>query len=99
MTKRTYISLGHELQSVGYLSLNKAVQYLKENYPNKAISYPTALRLLDNGHLRAVRVGKMHRIEKQELDRFVEHGNRDIPRKEDIDPIKLINLHKEPNHD
>ena len=87
MTKRTYESLSHELQSVGYLSLNKTLQFLKENYPSKAVSYPTALRLLENGHLKAVRIGSSWRLDQREINRFIEHGNREQGQEDSMNAV------------
>lgn len=71
-------SLDHELNSTGYLSLSKAVKWLKEYRRASSVSYPTALRLIKQEKLKAIRIGNIWRIYKNELDRFVAHGNREI---------------------
>lgn len=71
-----YVSLDHELHSSGYLSLSKAIRWLKMYQPAAAISYPTALKLIKNNQIMAIRIGDMHRISREELDRFVKYGNK-----------------------
>lgn len=61
------------------LSLGNAVLYLKENYPDVAISYPTALKYIRLGYLRAIRVGKTYKIGLDELNRFATQGNYVAP--------------------
>ena len=70
-----YASLDHELHSVGSLSLSKAVKWLKKVHPEASVSYPTALKLVETNKLRSRRVGNIHRIDLEELNRFVAHGN------------------------
>lgn len=72
-------SLTIELESKGYLSLQKFVKYLKDNHPHAAISYPTAVRLVKEGKLRAIRVGQQHRLLRKEVVRWVAEGNRESP--------------------
>ena len=75
MAGKKYQSLDHELASVGYLSLVKAIKWLKAYYPEAAISYPTALRMVDRGQLTAIRIGSQYRMTRKELERFAVHGN------------------------
>lgn len=75
--KQQYVSLDHELNSSGYLSLNKALAWLKQYHPVASISYPTALKLLKDNRIMSIRIGDMHRISREELMRFVKYGNAD----------------------
>ena len=72
-----YQSLDHELASVGYLSLTKAILWLKRYHPEAAISYPTALRMVERKQLDVMRIGSQYRVTRRELERFVLHGNRE----------------------
>ena len=78
MARRKYESLDHELQSVGYLTLAKTIKWLKAYHPKASISYPTALRMIDDNRLLSVKIGGQHRLNIQELRRFVEHGNAHV---------------------
>ena len=69
-----YHSLDHELASRGWLSLNKALQWLKEYHPASTISYPTALKMISAGKINAERVGSTWRLSKRELDGLAAHG-------------------------
>lgn len=68
-------SLQHELETKGYLSLVKFTKYLKEHHPEACVSYPTALKLVAEGKVRAIRIGSMYRITHVEVRRWVTHGN------------------------
>lgn len=68
-------TLVYQLESRGYLSLNKFVQYLKENHPGAYISYPTALKAVELGQLRARKVGSQYRITQTEAERWIAEGN------------------------
>jgi hypothetical protein len=70
-----YESLAHELQARGFLTLSKAINWLRAYHPESAISYPTALRMIAAEKLLSVKVGGQHRLSGRELARFVEHGN------------------------
>lgn len=85
------------LATQGYLSLSGFVQYLKKHHPHARIAYPTAVKLVSEGKIRSVRVGKMHRIYRDELERFVREGNyeasgSDLPRSL-IDAVSKITKH------
>lgn len=69
------IDLEYELESKGYLSLNKFCKYLKQFHPGAYVSYPTALNLVKEGKLRAHKVGKQYRVSRLEAQRWVEEGN------------------------
>lgn len=64
-----------QLEMQGYLSLNKFVEYLRENAPEAAISYPTAVKLVAEGKIIARRMGGSWRIGRAEIDRWVSQGN------------------------
>mgnify|MGYP000110675730 CR=1 FL=1 len=68
-------TLLYQLESRGYLSLNKFVKYLKENHPTAYVSYPTALKLVETNQLRARKVGAQYRISMEEASRWVTEGN------------------------
>ena len=68
-------SLQRELDDKGYLSLVKFTKYLKVHQPHAYISYPTALKLVAEGKLKALHVGSSYRILKIEADRWVTGGN------------------------
>lgn len=70
-------SLQKELDDKGYLSLVKFTKYLKVHQPQAYISYPTALKLVAAGKLKAMRVGSSYRILKTEAERWVTEGNAD----------------------
>lgn len=75
MAGTKYQSLDHELASTGFLSLVKAIKWLKSYHPTSAISYPTALRMVERGQLVAIKIGAQYRITRAELERFAVHGN------------------------
>lgn len=75
MADAKYQSLDHELAVVGYLSLSKALKWLKMYHPQVAVSYPTALRMVEKGQISAIRIGAQYRMTRQELERFAVHGN------------------------
>jgi excisionase family DNA binding protein len=68
-------SLARELELNGYLPLSKFCAWLRESHPHVAMSYPTALNLVRQNKLRAIRVGKMIRISRAEAERWVREGN------------------------
>lgn len=70
-------SLSNELEVNCYLPLNKFVKYLKETAPQASISYPTALKLVNEGKIKAQRVGSQLRINRVEIDRWIKQGNYD----------------------
>lgn len=80
-----YESLDHELASKGYLSLRKALEWFKIYHPSVAISYPTALKLIRDEKLVSIKVGKMHRFTRLELERFAAHGNREDLQEDSVD--------------
>ena len=65
------------LQRTGYLTLTKFVEYLRENHIGMYVSYPTALRLVHEGKIKARKVGGQYRITREEIERWVEHGERE----------------------
>ncbi len=69
------VALIQELELNGYLPLNKFVQFLKEEAPWAAASYPTMYKFVKQGKLRAVRVGNQLRITRTEVERWVREGN------------------------
>lgn len=69
------INLQHELERKGYLSLVKFTKYLKMYEPQAYISYPTALKLVNEGKLKAIRVGASYRVLRTEVVRWVAEGN------------------------
>ena len=69
-----YTSLDHEFYTKGYLSLQKFTKWLKQYHPIMQVSYPTARSMIDKGTLKALRVGKMHRISHAEGQRYIAHG-------------------------
>lgn len=69
-------SWAEEIHDKGYLSANKFVKFLKETCPEKAISYPTLLRMVDKGAIKVTRVGQVLRIDKFEISRYIAEGNR-----------------------
>ena len=68
-------SAHNRLCAHGYLSVSGFVEYLKEFAPHMSMSYPTALRMIKDGSIRAVRVGSIHRVQRDEIERFVTQGN------------------------
>lgn len=68
-------NLGFELESQGYLSLNKFVDYLRDEHPQAYVSYPTARKLVKEGKIRGTKVGKQFRINIDEVRRWVAEGN------------------------
>ena len=68
------ISSIRELETKGYLTLSKFVQYLKDYAPEAYISYPTALKLVKQGKIRARRVGGPYRIGRGEVERWIAEG-------------------------
>lgn len=69
------VSLIRKLEQDGYLSLNQFVQFLKLHAPEATISYPTALKLVNEGKLRGIKHGSQWRIRRAEVDRWVAEGN------------------------
>lgn len=68
-------SLTAELELNGYLSLNKFVRFLKDVAPHASASYPTMLRYVRQGKLRAIPVGSQLRIPRTEVERWMREGN------------------------
>lgn len=68
-------SLLRQLELDGYLSLSKFVRFLRENAPQASISYPTALKLVQEGKLKAVKLGSQYRITRSEAERWIAEGN------------------------
>lgn len=58
----------------GYLTLNALVEFLKVNYPSRAVSYPTMRRYAENGMIKTIRVGGQQRVETAEIARYIECG-------------------------
>lgn len=73
------ISLERKLERDGYLSLNQFVKYLREYAPQASMSYPTARRMILDGHLRAIKQGQQYRVRRAEVERWVAEGNFDRP--------------------
>ena len=73
------VNLRTELDRKGFLSLNKFLKFLKEFHPAASVSYPTALRLIRKGQLRAYPVGSSYRVTKDEANRWVREGNWERP--------------------
>lgn len=69
------MALNRELETRGYLSLNKFVKYLKEFHPEASISYPTALKLVGEGKLKATMLGSHYRVSETEAKRWILEGN------------------------
>lgn len=69
------VNLQHKLEAQGFLSLNQFCQYLKEFEPTAYVSYPTALKLVNEGKIRAVKIGAHYRINRVEANRWVTEGN------------------------
>lgn len=66
-----------QLEMQGYLSLNGFVDYLHNHAPEAAISYPTAVKLVSDGKIKARRVGGMWRVGREEIERWISEGNYD----------------------
>lgn len=64
-------ALSKQLESQGYLSLNKFVQYLKETHPAYAMSYPTAVKLVKSGEIKTFMIGGQHRVLRKEVVRWI----------------------------
>lgn len=64
-----------QLEMRGYLSLNGFVDYLHAHAPEAAISYPTAVKLVGEGKIKARRVGGTWRIGREEIERWISEGN------------------------
>jgi hypothetical protein len=58
-----------------HFSLRQFCEYLKDNYPIAAISYPVALRLVKANKIKAIKIGSQHRITITEALRFATDGN------------------------
>ena len=71
------LALNQELEMNGYLPLVKFVAYLKEFAPQASVSYPTALKYVKEGKLRALTIGTQHRITRLEIERWIAGGNFD----------------------
>lgn len=69
------VSLSYKLETQGYLSLNQFVKYLKSDHPGASICYPTALKLVRDGKLRATMIGSHYRVTEAEARRWVAEGN------------------------
>ena len=67
------------LEKRGFLTLSQLVPYLKEYYPHASFSAPAMGRMVERGFIETIRVGRQHRILRKEIERFVEHGNRNPP--------------------
>lgn len=65
----------NELETQGYLTLNKMLKYLKEVHPAATISYPTALKYVKEGKLVATKRGSQIRVTRAEIARWVAQGN------------------------
>lgn len=74
---KSRVSVLRKLETAGYLSLNQFVDYLASYAPEASISYPTALKLVTEGKIKARRVGSMWRIGRGEIERWVSEGNYD----------------------
>lgn len=67
-----------QLETAGYLSLNQFVSYLQQYQPHAAVSYPTAVKLVRDGKIKANRIGNQWRILRREVERWVSEGNYDV---------------------
>ncbi len=72
------VSLTRQLETSGYLTLNKFVKYLKSVAPQAAVSYPTALKYVKEGKIHAIPVGSQYRIDRIEVERWIREGNSTI---------------------
>lgn len=57
-----------KLASRGYTSLSGFAKIV-------GISYPVAMRLKDEGKVKAIPVGGQHRVYRDEVERFLREGN------------------------
>jgi len=62
-----------ELSTQGWVSLKKAAILI-------GVSYPTALKLKNEGLLQVIKVGGTHRVYASEIQRYLREGN--LPRSE-----------------
>jgi len=56
------------LAGKGWVSLNQFARIAN-------VSYPTALRMQKDGRVRTIRVGGIHRVYAEEVERFLKEGN------------------------
>ncbi len=55
-----------------WVSLSRAAKII-------GISFPTACRARDNGHLQCIKVGGIYRVYRVEIERYMREGNRVLP--------------------
>lgn len=89
MVRKTFLSLDHELQVVGYLSLTKSLQWLKQYHPHKKISYPTALKLIQEGKLCTMKDHYKHQLTRQMLEAYI---NGQVYVDKIVQPLSLTQL-------
>ena len=77
------------------MSLREAAQFIPGRDAGRPISYPTVLRLVDKGHLRAVQVGSIKRITLDELNRFLRHGNYPAGAQEEVKAEEALKMLQE----
>lgn len=82
-----------KLADQGYLTAAGFVQYLKECHPILQISYPTLMRHIGAGKIKAIQVGGQTRISKDEIERYVQSGEGgDEPPSSDSRPSAVLRL-------
>lgn len=66
------------LEERGFLTINQLVQYLREEHPERSVSFPTIQRYIEKGYFRCTKVGGQYRIERPEIEHFIQHGTEGI---------------------
>jgi excisionase family DNA binding protein len=83
-------SLANKLAERGWLSLNELVKYLRADFPERYVSYPTALAMVRENKIRAFTVGCTYRIHREEVTRFIADGNWDPSKYPTSAPISTV---------
>lgn len=87
----------NKLAKNGWLSLNEFVKYLRTDFPEHYVSYPTALSMVRENKLRAITVGSSYRIYQEEITRYIRDGNYDPGKRNEI-PAEVIAIAEQQTH-
>lgn len=68
-----------KLDEQGWLVLRDVIDYLEAFHPVAAKSHPVIYRMAAKGQIDAIRYGGTWRVTKEELERYVKFGNKEVP--------------------
>lgn len=92
-------SWANQLADKGFLTANGLVEYLREIKSIKSVSYPTMKRMIESGKIKVDHVGAQMRIPREEIERFLEEGNREEGDKPSSQPQLRLGSHNDNNGD